>query len=235
MTLLAFALALLSSFSVFAAPSCGPAVSCAVDLAAALSSAPTAATGEAGQVFAVPGLDGEVLALALRAHAKAWERGETRSRILTVIDYSLPSSQRRLWVLDLAAQRVLFHEYVAHGRGSGEDRATRFSNRDGTHRSNLGLLKTAEVYEGKHGTSLRLDGLEPGWNDHARDRAIVFHAADYVSEATIRSQGRLGRSWGCPALDPRVAEQVIDTIEGGSLVFGYYPDEDWLAGSRYLR
>jgi hypothetical protein len=239
--MLALLLALFLSGALLASPACGPEVACAPDLASAIATAPTATVRSDGQpdldpgAFAARGLRRDVLELALRAFANAWRRGETRSRILTVIDYSLPSSQRRLWVLDLASNRLLFHEYVAHGSGSGEDLATRFSNRDGTHRSNLGLLVTAETYDGKHGYSLKLDGLESGWNDNARERAIVFHAADYVSEATIRRQGRLGRSWGCPALEPAVARAVIDTIKGGSLVFGYAPDPDWLRGSRYLR
>jgi hypothetical protein len=170
----------------------------------------------------------------LRAFETAWRRGDTRKRIITVIDYSMPSSQKRLWVIDLDSNTLLFHEYVAHGSGSGADQATSFSNRDGSHQSNIGLLKTAETYRGKHGYSLKLDGLEQGWNSRARSRAIVIHGADYVSEAFIRAQGRLGRSWGCPALRPEITRQLIDTIKGGSLVFGYYPDQGWLGGSKYL-
>jgi hypothetical protein len=130
-----------------------------------------------------------------------------------------------MWVIDLSSNRLLFHEYVAHGSGSGGNSASRFSNRDGSHQSNIGLMKTAETYSGKHGYSLKLDGLERGWNSNARSRAIVIHAADYVSEAFIQANGRLGRSWGCPALRPEISRKVIDTIKGGSLVFG---------GSSYL-
>ncbi|MFH1467159.1 MAG: murein L,D-transpeptidase catalytic domain family protein [Pseudomonadota bacterium] len=240
MTLLPLLLALFLTFPSRAAPSCGPDPGSVPDLRLALDTAPTAAVGSSGHpdldpaAFQAQGLRPEVLSLALRAFQTAWQRGETRKKVLTVIDYSLPSSQKRLWVIDLASNRLLFHEYVAHGSGSGGDVASKFSNRDGTHRSNLGLLKTAETYQGKHGYSLKLDGLEPGWNDNARDRAIVMHAADYVGEATVRSQGRLGRSWGCPALAPEVTRAVIDTIKGGSLIFGYYPDQGWLNGSKYL-
>lgn len=185
--------------------------------------------------FKSKGLRREVLAAALKAFETAWSRGDTRKRVLTIIDYSLPSDQRRLWVIDLDSKKLLFHEYVAHGRGSGNRDATDFSNRDGSHKSNLGLLRTGETYTGKHGYSLTLDGLEPGFNDNARERTIVIHAADYVSEAVAREQGRVGRSHGCPALDPAKSKAIIDTIKNGTLVFGYYPDKGWLGASRYLK
>ena len=129
---------------------------------------------------------------------------------------------------------MLFEELVAHGRGSGENFATRFSNDDGSHQTSLGLFRTADTYVGTNGYSLRLDGLEAGVNDRARDRAIVMHGAPYVSEAQLRAVGRLGRSHGCPALRPAIARTVIDTIKQGSLVFAYYPDTSWLHGSRFL-
>jgi hypothetical protein len=240
MSITALVFALFLILPVRSAPVCGQDTACVGDLTLAMSSAATAAVSTGGRpdleadAFVSQGLRSEVLEQALRAFETAWKRGDTRSKTITVIDYSMPSSDKRLWVIDLDTNRLLFQEYVAHGSGSGGDTATSFSNRDGSHQSNIGLMKTAETYSGKHGYSLRLDGLESGWNSNARARAIVIHAADYVSEAFIRSNGRLGRSWGCPALRPEISRELIDTIKGGSLVFGYYPDSRWLRGSSYL-
>ena len=180
-------------------------------------------------------LDRTVLRLALNAAVCAREVGAVANeRLLTVIDYSKASTIPRLWVLDLEEPRVLFAERVAHGQGSGDNFATRFSNDDGSHQTSLGLFRTADTYVGSNGYSLRLDGLEPGVNDRARERAIVMHGAPYVSDASIRALGRLGRSHGCPALRQAVARTVIDTIKQGSLVFAYYPNQQWLKGSRFL-
>lgn len=185
-----------------------------------------------------PGLRAEVLGDALSAWRCAQEGGDLRAAehpdVLTVIDYSLPSSAKRMWVLDLSAERVLFHEHVAHGQATGGHHATSFSNVPGSHATSLGVFRTAETYVGKHGRSLRLDGLEPGVNDRARERAIVVHGADYASEAFIARHGRLGRSWGCPAVDDDVAQDVIDAVAGGSLLVAWYPDEDWRTSSEML-
>jgi hypothetical protein len=143
--------------------------------------------------------------------------------VLTVIDYSLPSRVRRLWVLDVRMGRVLARELVAHGRNSGDDVPHRFSNRVGSLQSSLGLFLTGRVYRGKHGISLRLRGLDPRLNGRAEKRAIVVHGADYVSRRTIASLGRLGRSQGCPALDRAVARRVIELIRGGTALFAYHP------------
>jgi hypothetical protein len=153
---------------------------------------------------------------------------------LTVIDYSRPSSEPRLFVLDLAQRALRHQELVAHGRGSGEHLATRFSNQPGSLQSSLGLFVTLGTYVGRHGRSLRLLGLEPGFNDRAEERAIVMHGAEYVSAAFAQLHGRLGRSLGCPALALDVAPRVIDAIRGGSALFAYYPDTAWLRGSRFL-
>ena len=164
----------------------------------------------------------ELLALAERAADRYLaERAVPRPDLLTIIDYSLPSTEPRLWVVDRSRRRVLFHELVAHGRGSGDNYATRFSNRDGSLQSSLGLFLTEGTYVGRNGYSLRLEGLEPGINDRARDRTLVMHGAPYVSAEFARRHGRLGRSWGCPALDPAIAGPVIDLIRGGSLLFVY--------------
>jgi hypothetical protein len=181
-----------------------------------------------------PGLDPQVLALALAARACARSTGDV-GHILSVIDFRLPSTEPRLWVLDLARGTTRFNERVAHGRGSGEDLAVAFSNVPGSNESSVGLFRTAETYVGKHGRSLRLDGLEPGVNDHARSREIVIHSAPYCTAEHIARWGRLGRSEGCPALDPAVTDAVIDVIGGGTLLFAYYPVPAWLDGSRFLR
>ena len=185
----------------------------------------------------VRALDHHVLRLALDAVSCARDAGRIDAdgdRLLTVIDYSRASTLPRLWVLDLERERLLFEELVAHGQGSGDNFPTRFSNREGSHQTSIGLFRTADTYVGANGYSLRLDGLESGVNDRARERAIVMHGAPYVSTDSVRALGRLGRSHGCPALRPAIARTVIDTIKDGSLVFAYYPDQRWLKGSRFL-
>lgn len=181
-----------------------------------------------------PALDRKVLALATRALSCAAGRPDAAPATLSVIDYSLPSTKPRLWVFDLAQQKLLFEEWVAHGRNTGDNLATRFSNETGSYMSSLGAFRTEEAYVGQNGYSLRLKGLEPGINDKARERAIVIHGAPYVSQALISSQGRLGRSLGCPAVRSAVARPLIDSIRDGSFVFAYYPDERWLKQSQLL-
>lgn len=177
----------------------------------------------------------ELLALAESAADRYLsEHDVDRPQVLTVIDYSLPSTAPRLWVIDRTDRSVVFHRQVAHGRGSGGNYATRFSNREGSHQSSLGLFLTEETYVGRNGYSLRLRGLEPGINDRARQRTIVLHGAWYATPEFARAHGRLGRSWGCPALDPAIARAVIDRIRGGSLLFVYAPEADWLERSPYL-
>jgi hypothetical protein len=182
-----------------------------------------------------PDADPRVLALALEARdCAASQPGGAPSPRLAVIDYSLPSTSQRLWVFDLETQTLLFHEIVAHGKGSGENLANRFSNLDGSHASSLGLFRTGETYQGHNGYSLRMQGLEPGTNDAAMAREIVVHGAAYVNPSMARQLGRLGRSWGCPALRPEVAAAVIDSLKNGQLIFAYYPDSDWLEHSPYI-
>lgn len=186
---------------------------------------------KATPVFAknVDGLSSKVLAMALDAMACAKAKGAAGSDdLLTIIDYSLPSTQRRLWVLDLKHGDVLFHELVAHGRGSGDNYATSFSNLDNSHQTSLGLFVTGGTYTGGNGYSMILKGLDSGVNDNAEARHIVMHGAWYVSNDQVRSQGRLGRSWGCPALSQDMAPRVIDTIKGGTFVFSYAGEASWL-------
>ncbi len=182
-----------------------------------------------------PDLDRHALSLALAARDCAIRDGAVASAArLAVIDYSRPSTERRLWVFDVPAGRLLYREYVAHGRGSGENFATRFSNDNGSHQSSLGLFRTADTYQGGNGYSLRMDGLEAGINDQARARAIVMHGAGYVDPGLAAKQGRLGRSYGCPALRKEVAHEVIDALKQGQLLFAYYPDRQWQGHSRFL-
>jgi L,D-transpeptidase catalytic domain len=182
-----------------------------------------------------PGLRENVLKLALDATTCAAERGLLKRRnVLTVIDYSLPSSEPRLFIFDLISRKLLFRELVAHGKNSGGDRAGYFSNESGSLATSLGLYVTADAYEGNNGYSLRLRGLEEGVNDMAWDRAIVMHGAYYVSREAIRALGRLGRSWGCPAVRAEIAHKLIDTVRGGSAIFAYYPDKNWLSKSAFL-
>jgi hypothetical protein len=177
----------------------------------------------------------DVLGLALKAHECARSARLVAEGFLTIIDYTLPSTARRLWVIDVAARRVVFNELVAHGVASGENYAAAFSNEPGSRQSSLGLFRTEGTYDGEHGESLRLSGLEPGINDRAMERAIVMHGASYVSSSVIAARGELGRSWGCPALERGVERRVIERIKGGTALFAYYPDSHWLRTSRFLR
>ena len=181
--------------------------------------------GVAERLAAVPNGPGRrVLDAALAAYNEAAQHGTlARPDLLTVIDYTRPSTERRLWVLDLARGRVLFHELVAHGKNSGENLTRFFSNAHGSLKTSLGLFVTETPYVGRNGYSLRLRGLDRGVNDNALDRAIVMHGASYVSAAIAAKLGRLGRSWGCPAVSAEVAHDIIDTIKGGSAIFAYGP------------
>lgn len=176
----------------------------------------------------------EVLKKAVSAMKCAVNNGVDSGDRLAVIDFSLPSSERRLWIFDLQKKRLLLEDFVAHGQNSGDNYANRFSNIVGSHQSSIGLFRTEESYFGRHGYSLRMDGLEPGVNDRARERAIVIHAADYVDPTWIERQGRIGRSHGCPAVRPDIAEKVVDSLKDGQFLFTFYPDPEWLASSAYL-
>ena len=181
------------------------------------------------------GVSADVLRLALAATACAVASETVEAPpTLTVIDYSRPSVEPRLWVFDLATGDLLFKELVAHGRNTGDNYARKFSNQMDSRQTSVGLFVTDDTYVGSNGYSLRLDGLDAGFNDRARDRAIVMHGAPYVNEEIAAAQGRIGRSWGCPALRTAIASKVIDTIRGGGVIFSYYPDQEWLQTSRFL-
>ncbi|RKD85973.1 murein L,D-transpeptidase catalytic domain family protein [Mangrovibacterium diazotrophicum] len=153
------------------------------------------------------------------------------NHILTIVDFTKSSVSKRFFVIDLKANKLLFECLVAHGKNSGIDFAQHFSNTEQSLMSSPGFYTTAETYQGKHGYSLRLDGLEKGINDRARARAIVIHAADYVSEQFIQRMGRLGRSWGCPALPPSLNKEIIDSIKNGSCLYIHTNDKSYLADS----
>ena len=141
------------------------------------------------------------------------------SSILTIVDYAKSSCEKRMWVIDLINKELIINTWVAHGQGSGDDLATDFSDRIDSHQSSVGFFITDDVYYGKNGRSLRLDGMDAGFNENARTRAIVLHGADYVCQAVIESKGRLGRSFGCPAVAPEIRDQIIETIKNKTVLF----------------
>ncbi len=176
-----------------------------------------------------------VLQYALQAYACAVDQNLAPiQRYLTIIDYSLPSTVKRFWVIDLHNGGVLFHTLVAHGRNSGFVDTDSFSDTPESKASSLGLFVTEQTYTGHNGYSLKLNGLEPGFNGNALSRDVVIHGAAYVSDDFIKKYHYLGRSWGCPALSKLVSTPVINQIKQGSLVFAYYPSKTWLEDSTFL-
>ena len=181
------------------------------------------------------GVSQNVAKLSLKAHAKA---KATNKKVYTIIDYTMTSDQKRMWVIDMTTGKALFHTKVAHGKGSDKNHDGKMdgvSNKNGSNATSLGMFVTAETYYGKHGYSLRLDGLEKGFNDLARERFIVIHPAKYMNKEWFKKHTYSGRSNGCPALPPTVSKSLIDTIKDGSLIFSYYADATWLKTSTYLQ
>ena len=154
--------------------------------------------------------------------------------LLSIIDFTKPSSKKRFYTIDIASHTVKFFTYVSHGKNTGEEIAKSFSNIVHSNQSSLGFYITAETYIGSKGYSLKLDGVESGYNDNMRKRAVVMHDADYVSEYWIKRYGRLGRSQGCPALPKEISKEVINTIKDHTAIFAYYNDENYLSTSKYL-
>lgn len=161
-------------------------------------------------------------------------QGKITNEILTIVDFSLSSTVERMWVIDMKTQKVILKSLVAHGRNSGTEFATKFSNANESFQSSLGFYVTGEEYQGKHGTSLRLDGMEPGINDNARSRAVVIHGADYVSQKLANAQGYIGRSLGCPAVPYKIHKELIETIKDKSCVFIYHPSRNYVAKSKLV-
>lgn len=162
------------------------------------------------------------------------EFGDAVSNRLVIVDFSLPSDRERMIVYDVEYNALAYSSLVAHGRNSGEHNATKFSNIVSSYQSSLGFYRTAETYHGKHGYSLRLDGLENGFNHKARERAIVIHGADYATRDFIDKHGRLGRSFGCPSLPPEVSADIIDYIKDGSILFIYADQSNYLEQSTVI-
>lgn len=181
------------------------------------------------------GVSRPVFEMAMKGFDRLSREGQVSAdSILTIVDFSKSSRQKRLVVIDLKSQDVLFHSVVAHGRGTGEEFASSFSNQPRSHKSSLGFYVTRGTYQGSNGYSLKLDGLEKGYNDLAMSRAIVMHAADYANEDIISTKGYLGRSYGCPALPGKVNRQIIDHIKNGNVLFVYFPDKKYLSNSKIL-
>ena len=202
-----------------------------------------AAAGEAQQNLyttlhlAEKGLSDAVFRLAMKGHEKLEHDGKLKnSEILTIVDFSQSSRNKRMYVIDIFHKALLFNTYVAHGRNTGDEFAKYFSNVAGSLKSSLGFYVTREEAVGSSvGLSLILEGLERGINDNARSREIIMHGAAYATESFIRRTGRLGRSFGCPALPPEVLKPVLETIKEGSCLFIYQKDEAYLKNSPVLR
>jgi hypothetical protein len=181
------------------------------------------------------GLSEQAFSYAMKGFNYLVQQGKiVKDNIISIADFSLPSSRKRLFVIDLDDYRVLYNTYVAHGVNSGKEYARQFSNKPSSYQSSLGFYETLGTYIGEHGYSLRLDGLEKGINDNANSRDIVIHAADYVDESLIRSQGYIGRSWGCPALPEKLHKPIIDKIKNGSCLFIYSSDNAYLKRSKII-
>ena len=182
--------------------------------------------------FALPNL--ESFAKALKGFYLLKEKGVIQKDILTLVDFSLSSNTKRLWVIDLTTNTILYNSLVAHGRNTGEEFANHFSNAAQSFKSSLGFYTTGEIYNGKHGMSLKLDGLEKGINDNARARGVVMHAASYVSDMFIKNNKRLGRSQGCPAIPEELSKEIINVIKNKSCLFIYHPSTNFRSDSKLV-
>lgn len=171
---------------------------------------------------------------ALTGYNKLDEEQKITNKLLTIVDFSLPSTEKRMWILDMENNSVLYHTYVSHGQNTGGNMATKFSNTPNSLQSSLGFYVTAETYYGKNGLSLFIDGMEEEFNSKARERYVVIHGADYAKEDSIKRLGRLGRSYGCPAVPTEVSIEIIELIKEGSALFIYHNSDDYIAKSTYL-
>jgi hypothetical protein len=185
--------------------------------------------------LSLAGLSWEAFDLAKKGFDKLVAQGKViNNSIISIVDFSQPSSRKRLYIIDLKHYKVLFNTWVAHGRNSGREMANNFSNREASYMSSPGFYVTGETYRGGHGYSLKLEGVERGINDKAYERAIVVHGAAYVNPALIATQGYIGRSLGCPAVPEKLAVPIINTIRNGTCMFIYHPAESYLQRSSLL-
>lgn len=171
---------------------------------------------------------------AISGYMKLDDAGKISNPLLTVIDFNLSSTKKRMWILNMDTNEVVFNTYVAHGKNTGVEFAKNFSNTENSHQSSLGFYVTGETYYGKNGLSLFIDGMEKGFNSNARKRYVVIHGADYAEPEFINRVGRLGRSYGCPAVPNKIAKKLINTIKGKSVVYIHKNDENYLEKSSYL-
>ena len=171
---------------------------------------------------------------ALTGYAKLVDEDKIKKELLTIVDFSLSSAEKRMWILDMNTNKVLYHTYVAHGRNTGGKMATKFSNKTSSFQSSLGFYVTAETYYGKNGLSLFIDGMEEGFNSNARSRYVVMHGASYANPSFIKRTGRLGRSLGCPAIPEALTKEVINLIKGQSALFIYHTNKNYAQNSTYL-
>ena len=176
----------------------------------------------------------ESFTTAIAGYNKLKEQGHIQKELLTIVDFSKSSNTKRLWIIDMKTQTILYNTLVAHGKNSGNEFATQFSNENRSNKSSLGFYTTGELYNGKHGLSMRLDGRESGINSNARARAIVMHAADYVSESFAKQHSRIGRSLGCPALPNHLNKEIVNLIQGKSCLFIYHPSRNYVKASKLL-
>lgn len=189
---------------------------------------PTVASANEGnyQNLISAGVNPEALRVALKGYYWAESHGEVQKHIMTLVDFTKPSIEKRLWVIDMTNGQILYNGLVAHGKGSGDLYARNFSNRPGSEESSLGAMVTGQTYQGKHGTEVKIYGLERGVNNNVANRAVIFHSATYATPSFAHANGYLGRSWGCFAIDPHAAGYVFNKIKGGSFVFAYAPAEN---------
>jgi hypothetical protein len=181
------------------------------------------------------GLSQEAFNYGIQGYTNLVSNGEVeKNNLLSIVDFSLPSTKKRLFVIDVTTGKLLFNTYVSHGRNSGKEMATEFSNDLNSFKSSLGFFVTGNTYSGEHGYSMRLEGLEAGINDNAYNRSIVMHAASYVNEKVIQMKGFLGRSLGCPAVPPSLHKAIINTIKDGSCLFLYSPDSFYISHSKMI-
>ena len=171
---------------------------------------------------------------AITGYNKLEADKKIENNLLTIVDFSLPSTEKRMWILDMDKNEVIYHTFVSHGKNTGGNMATNFSNTPNSLQSSLGFYVTAETYYGKNGLSLFIDGMEKEFNSKARERYVVIHGADYAKEESIKRLGRLGRSYGCPAVPTEVSKEIINTIKGGSALFIYHNSDNYIANSTYL-